>query len=73
MNSPKGRLQLQLPPSQIRELAARYAWKDDSEALVAGHHIAAGDHSRAKFYTIFMWKTRGRGKSRLAHNTDVET
>jgi hypothetical protein len=64
--------QLQFAPAQIRELAARYRYQDDCEALEAGARITAGEYSRTNLEVIFRWKTGGRGISRLARNTEAE-
>jgi hypothetical protein len=62
---------LQFSPVEIDGLADRYP-DDDSPALNAGRRIAGGDYRRANLDIIFHWKTKGRGKSRLLHNTDTE-
>jgi hypothetical protein len=53
--------QLQFAAAQIKQLAARYRYDDDTEALEVGHRIACGDYSRANLEVIFRWKTGGRG------------
>lgn len=63
---------LQFDPSEIAGLNERYAYEDDAAALEAGKQIAKGDCSRANLRTVFRWKTRGRGVSRLQRNTDEE-
>jgi hypothetical protein len=63
---------LQFEPTQIKGLAARYRYDDDTEALAAGHRIGGGDYSRANLEAIFRWKTGGRGISRLSRNSDLE-
>src|ERR1700733_940066 len=68
----KNGFELQFPPEQIREFAARYRYDDDTEVLGAGRHIAGGDYSRANLEVIFRWKTGGRGISRLRRNSDIE-
>ncbi|HYM11109.1 MAG TPA: hypothetical protein VEU62_10260 [Bryobacterales bacterium] len=70
--SSKNGFQLQFAPAHIKQLAARYVYEDDTEALQAGRRIAAGDHCRANIEAIFRWKTGGRGISRLRRNSDVE-
>jgi hypothetical protein len=62
----------QFEPSKINELAQRYDSKEDEEPLQAGCAIRDGDHSRANLMKIFEWKTRGRGRTRLSRNTDIE-
>jgi len=59
-------------PSQISQLADRYNFRDDAEALIAGAQIRDGKCTRTNLLTIFEWKTKGRGRSRLGKNTDVE-
>lgn len=63
---------LQFDPALILELAVRYDYEDDTEALNAGKSIASGNYSRANLEVIFRWKTGGRGISRLSRNTDAE-
>ncbi|HYM13415.1 MAG TPA: hypothetical protein VEU62_21935 [Bryobacterales bacterium] len=70
--SSKNGFQLQFAPAQIKQLAARYVYEDDTEAMQAGKRIVAGDYSRANIEAIFRWKTGGRGISRLRRNSDVE-
>jgi hypothetical protein len=45
---------------------------DDGDAFAAGRRIAAGSRAREDLLAIFERKTRGRGRSRAARNTDVE-
>src|SRR5271170_4344977 len=45
---------------------------EDEKALAAGTRIRGGDFSRDNLQVIFRWKTKGRGVSRLARNTDDE-
>jgi hypothetical protein len=66
------RLTLQFDPKKLRELAGRYTFKNDREALIAGQSIANGEFSRANLSAIFEWKTKGRGRTRLDGNTDEE-
>lgn len=40
--------------------------------MVAGPAIADGAHTRPNLLSIHHWKTKGRGASRLAKNTDTE-
>jgi hypothetical protein len=64
---------LRFQPTEIEGLSKRYAVQyDDAPALRAGKQIAAGDYSRANLETIFRWKTRNRGKSRLQRNLDED-
>jgi hypothetical protein len=46
--------------------------KEDEKALAAGKRIKAGSYTRENLIIIFDWKTGGRGRSRLANNTDEE-
>ena len=64
---------LQFEPSEIPALAKRYSYnQNDDDALEAGHQIAHGDYSRKNLESIFRWKTKGRGISRLGHNSDED-
>jgi hypothetical protein len=63
---------LKFEPSKINDLAQRYDYKEDDDPIQAGSAIRDGDHSRANLMRIFEWKTNGRGRSRLSHNTDIE-
>jgi hypothetical protein len=62
---------LRFPAHMIPALAAAYN-DDDRKAFEAGRRIAAGARARDDFLAIFEWKTRGRGRSRPARNTDLE-
>jgi hypothetical protein len=55
-------------------LALAKAYKDDNEEawLLTGQGFSNGDLSRVHLMTIFRWKTRNRGKGRIAENTDLE-
>lgn len=66
------RIHLQFDPNEIDEYADRYAFEEDSEALEAGRRIREGDYSRENLEAIFEWKTGGRGRSRIANNSDDE-
>lgn len=44
----------------------------ERKAFDAGRRIAAGGRDRSDLMAIFEWKTRGRGRSRPARNTDAE-
>jgi len=72
MPRPDAAFALQFPISEVRTWATRYAYRDDTEAMAAGRAIASGDYSRAHLMTIQRWKTKGRGATRLARNTDAE-
>lgn len=63
---------LQFDPAKLREIASRYPAGEDAKALAAGVRIRAGTYTRVELIEIFEWKTKGRGKSRLALNTDAE-
>ena len=71
MNSPVN-FELQFPTTQIKELATRYQYDDDAEALDAGRRIKCGECSRSNLEIIFRWKTRGRGIGRLEGNSEDE-
>jgi len=64
--------ELQFPSTEITALAERYGYNEDSDALRAGESIQRGEYSRENLTTIFQWKTKGRGISRLRRNTDQE-
>ena len=63
---------LRFPLKQIPELAARYRNEGELKVLEAGRRIAAGDYGREHLSTIFEWKTRGRGRTRIERNTAEE-
>src|SRR5258707_14384453 len=64
---------LRFDASLIPELASRYELHDDTDSLInMGNQIREGRYTRKNLETIFEWKTRGRGRSRLAKNTDEE-
>jgi hypothetical protein len=63
---------LQFDPSLIDEKASRYAYSDDDAVLAAGARIRSGEYTKANLEKIFLWKTNGRGKSRLLRNSDDE-
>ncbi|WP_155253213.1 hypothetical protein [Bradyrhizobium japonicum] len=64
---------LRFPVEMIPALAAAHVEDDDERrAFAAGRRIAAGSRARDDFMSIFEWKTRGRGRSRPARNSDVE-
>jgi hypothetical protein len=65
------RFSLRFPARMIPALAVAYD-DDDRAAFEAGRRIAAGGRDREDFMATFEWKTRGRGQSRPARNTDVE-
>ncbi|MCJ2069317.1 hypothetical protein MKK75_10980 [Methylobacterium sp. J-030] len=72
MPRPAPTFALRFPIADIPDLAARYQYADESAAMTSGRAIAAGEHTRANLTTIHRWKTKGRGRSRLGWNTDVE-
>ena len=45
---------------------------DDLPPFEVGAAILKGDYSRKNLDALFTWKTRGRGRSRIAVNTDAE-
>lgn len=63
---------LRFDASLIPELESRYDFRDDNDALNAGKQIREGQYTRKNLQAIFEWKTNGRGRSRLAKNTDEE-
>ena len=63
--------QLKFLSSEVGALAKRYE-DDDEKALQAGKNIVGGQYTRENLRTIFLWKTNGRGQSRLLRNTDAE-
>jgi hypothetical protein len=64
---------LRFPVEMIPALAADHVVGDDERrAFAAGRRIAAGGRAREDLMAIFAWKTRGRGRSRLACNADAE-
>lgn len=63
---------LQFQESEINKYAEAYAFNDDAGALAAGEKIRGGQFTRNNLEEIFEWKTRGRGRSRLAQNSDEE-
>lgn len=54
------RFVLQLPPSQISQLAERYGYAQDDRALRAGMAIRHGDYSRENLKEIVAWKSQRR-------------
>jgi hypothetical protein len=66
------RFKLQFRPAEIPELAKRYSFTEDDNALAAGARIRGGEYTRKQLSKIFEWKTKGRGRSRLEGNTDSE-
>jgi hypothetical protein len=63
---------LRFEPADIPGLAKRYGPENDNKALAAGLRIRGGEYTRKHLSEIFEWKTKGRGRSRLLHNTDKE-
>ena len=66
------RFKLRFAPKAIDEIAARYSFQEDTGALEAGEQIREGRCTRGNLERIFEWKTNGRGRSRLAKNSDGE-
>jgi hypothetical protein len=66
------KFRLRFDPSQIPSLANRYDYESDDGALNAGAQIRRGRYARKYLLEIFEWKTGGRGRSRLANNSDQE-
>lgn len=63
---------LQFQANEIEKFAEAYASEEDVGALAAGKKIRNGQFSRKDLEVIFEWKTGGRGRSRLLHNSDDE-
>jgi hypothetical protein len=62
----------QLTHAEATGLTQKYEAVEDAAALTAGAMVRGGDYSPEHLRTIFKWKTRNRGKSRLEHNHDCE-
>ena len=58
--------------SEAAALASAYSFRDDSLALDAGRAIARGECTLEHLQTIFRWKTKDRGRTRLLRNSDIE-
>ena len=71
-NTSESAFALQFDWGKLPELIERYRSAEDNPALEAGADIRAGTRSRASVEAIFMWKTKGRGISRLRKNSDGE-
>lgn len=63
---------LQFDSADILKLAKRYRPEQDNDALAFGRQIRAGVCNREHLAEIFEWKTKGRGRSRLLRNSDME-
>jgi hypothetical protein len=64
---------LQFDQGKLPVLIERYRSAEDNPALKAGADIRAGStYLRESVEAIFMWKTKGRGISRLRKNSDGE-
>jgi len=61
----------QLSKAEALELAGKHP-SDDPKARKAGEAIRHGDYSFDNLRTIFEWKTKNRGKSRLDKNSMSE-
>jgi hypothetical protein len=61
-----------LDQAQALDCCARYASDEDIPAMVAGKAVLNGDFSPKHLDTIFRWKTKDRGKSRIRLNSDSE-
>jgi hypothetical protein len=55
-----------------RYLAGEKGRQKEERAFEAGARIRCGDCSREPLTIIYKWKTNGRGKRRLAKNSDEE-
>jgi hypothetical protein len=70
-------LKPQFDRSEVESLERRFLenQKDaetEAGAFKAGAGIGCGDYSRERLKIIYEWKTGGRGKGRLAENSDEE-
>ena len=65
-------MKLQFDSSLISEIAIRYSFQEDVEALEAGKKIKSREYTRENLRKIFEWKTNGRGRSRLEKNSDED-
>lgn len=45
---------------------------DDAPPFEVGAAVLNGDYSRQRLEALFTWKTKGRGRSRLAANSDAD-
>jgi hypothetical protein len=72
MKRPPPQFKLQFSPKDILAYAARYAYAYDEKPFAAGQKIVNGDYSRENLTAIFIWKTKGRGFSRIERNSDAE-
>jgi hypothetical protein len=69
----KDTLTPQLSKAEARKLAQQHETSaEGKEALEAGRAIRGGDFSVEPLRTIYIWKTGGRGKSRLERNSEAE-
>jgi len=64
--------ELQFDPERIIELSDGYSYPREASVFEAGKRIASGDYSRANLEIIFEWKTKGRGRTRVAANSNDE-
>jgi hypothetical protein len=65
-------MKLQFDQTLIPKIAARYSYEEDVKPLDAGRRIRSGEYTRENLQTIFEWKTKGRGRSRLGKNSDED-
>jgi hypothetical protein len=65
-------MKLQFDQTLISKIAARYSYEEDVKPLDAGRRIRSGEYTRENLQTIFEWKTKGRGRSRLGKNSDED-
>ncbi len=63
---------LQFDAAKIPNLSDGYEYGDDRQVSDAGKKIARGEYDLAHLETIYRWKTKGRGISRLRKNTIAE-
>lgn len=67
-----GEFKLQFDPADIPRLATCYGPEQDEAALAVGRRVRGEEFTRGNLASIFEWKTRGRGQSRLERNSDKE-
>jgi thermostable 8-oxoguanine DNA glycosylase len=62
--------ELQFPPSEIEQLAARFGYVDDARRLAVGAAARRrGHYTRAEFIEICAWKT-ARSRPKVASNSE---
>jgi hypothetical protein len=63
---------LMFDASLITKFAQLYSYESHVGAMTAGKRIRGGELTRKNLKTIFEWKTKGRGRSRISENSDAE-